>query len=420
MTSRLRPVIGGAVGNLVEWYDWFAYSSFALYFAEVFFPKGDRTAQLLNTAAIFAVGYLVRPLGSWLTGIYADRVGRRAALAVSMLVMGIGSLAIGLTPGYAQIGIWAPILLTLARILQGLSIGGEYAASATYLSEVAGRRHRGFLASFQYVTLILGQLLALVALIVLQATLSPEALTAWGWRIPFFIGALCAVTALWIRVGLPETASFEAARERHARTRTWQLMAQHPKELAIVFGITAAGAVSFYTFSAYMQKFLVNTSGFTKDAATQISALSLVVFMLLQPALGWLSDRVGRRPLLIAFGALGTILTVPLMTTLSTTHDFALALVLVIVSLAILTPYTAISGLYKAELFPTEIRALAVGLPYSLGGLAGGSAEVVALSFKQAGHESWFYWYVTAFMAAAFLIAVFMRDTQIHSRILED
>jgi MHS family alpha-ketoglutarate permease-like MFS transporter len=419
--SRLKAIFGGSIGNLVEWYDWFVYSSFALYFAKEFFPSGDQTAQLLSTAAVFAVGFLVRPIGSWLMGIYCDRHGRRAALVVSMGVMGLGSLAIGVTPGYDRIGILAPVLLILARIAQGLSIGGEYAASATYLSEVADRARRGFWGSFQYVTIVMGQLLALIVLIVLQNVLSPEALSAWGWRVPFIVGALCAFGALFIMLELEETKSFEAIRHRTKKANPWKMMAQHPREIAIVLGLSMGGALGFYTFSTYIQKFLANTSGFSKDSATQITAVAMTWFMLMQPVMGWLSDRVGRRPMLIAFGVGATLMTVPVMTLLAGTDNAVFATLLVIFALTVQSSYTSVSGLYKAELFPTEIRALGVGLPYSIGvSTIGGTAEVVALWLKQQGHESWFYWYVTGFMALCLLTSLLMFDTKKHSKILED
>src|ERR1700676_3428788 len=197
--SRISAVLGGSVGNLVEWFDWYTYSAAALYFAPIFFPKGDQTAQLLQTAAVFAVGFFARPIGAWLMGRYADRVGRKSALTLSVTMMCGGSLVIAATPGAATIGIAAPVILLLARIFQGLSLGGEYGASATYMSEMAGRRHRGFWSSFHYVTLIGGQLVALGVLIVLQHLLSISAMAAWGWRIPFVIGAALAIVALWLR-----------------------------------------------------------------------------------------------------------------------------------------------------------------------------------------------------------------------------
>jgi MHS family alpha-ketoglutarate permease-like MFS transporter len=198
-THRLRSIIGGSAGNLVEWYDWYVYSAFTLYFAPVFFPSASRTAELLNAAAVFAVGFLMRPIGAWLMGIYADRRGRKAGLTLSVGMMCGGSLLIAATPGYAEIGAWAPALLVFARLVQGLSLGGEYGASATYLSEMAGARHRGFYSSFQYVTLISGQLIALIVLLILQAALPEAALERWGWRVPFAIGGLLALSVFYLR-----------------------------------------------------------------------------------------------------------------------------------------------------------------------------------------------------------------------------
>ncbi len=415
----MRSLVGGSIGNLVEWYDWYVYAAFALYFAQSFFPQGDRTAQLLNAAAVFAVGFLMRPIGGWLLGWYADRAGRRAALTLSVLMMSVGSLMIAVTPSYADVGVAAPVLLVLARLLQGLSVGGEYAASATYLSELAGARRRGLIASFQYVTLIAGQLLALGVLLILQKMLTEAELDSWGWRIPFAIGALCAVVAMFLRRGILETDSFVAVsgEERRGSIRT---LLGYRRELVFVLGLTMGGSLAFYTFTTYVQKFLVNTAGWTKASATQLATLTLVVFMLLQPVFGALSDRFGRRPQLIVFGVLGVLGTVPLMTALSGVQSFAQAFLLVMAALTVLSCYTSIGGVFKAELFPANVRALGVGLPYAIGvSLFGGTAEYVALKFKAVGHETWFYWYVTACLGVALLAAIAMPDTRAHSRIIE-
>jgi MHS family alpha-ketoglutarate permease-like MFS transporter len=416
---RLRSILGGSAGNLVEWYDWYAYAAFTLYFADDFFPGGDRTAQLLSTAAIFAVGFFARPLGAWLMGLYADRRGRKAAMIVSVALMSLGSLIIAFCPNYERIGAAAPAVLLIARIIQGLSLGGEYGTSATYLSEMAGRERRGFWSSFQYVTLIAGQLIALGVLMVLQATLHEADLEAWGWRIPFFIGAVLAVSVLWLRRGLEETPSFKA--RTGEKGGALRLILGHPKETLVVMGLTAGGTLAFYTYTTYVQKFLVNTSGFSKVAATQITALAIFVFMLVQPLFGLLSDRVGRRPVMIAFGVLGVICTWPIMTALAGARDPGVAFILVMAALLIVSGYTSVNAVVKAELFPTEVRALGVALPYAIANaLFGGTAEYVALWFKGIGRETWFYGYVTAMIALSLLVYVFMRDTRRHSRILED
>jgi MHS family alpha-ketoglutarate permease-like MFS transporter len=411
---RLRNIIGGSAGNLVEWFDWYAYAAFTLYFAPVFFPDEDPTAQLLSAAAVFAVGFLMRPIGAWIMGVYADHKGRKAGLTLSVSLMCAGSLIIGCAPGYAQIGIAAPILLLFARLLQGISVGGEYGSSATYLSEMATPKHRGFWSSFQYVTLISGQLLALLLLIVLQRTLSTEALGSWGWRIPFFVGALLAVVVFWLRRRLDETAAFKAEDVRTApKSSALQLVMKHPKEALMVLGLTAGGTLAFYTYTTYLQKFLVNTSGFSKTTATEISAGALLIYMLLQPAVGALSDRIGRRPVMIAFGVLGVLCTVPIMSALAVTTNAYAAFALALTALVIVSGYTAINAVVKAELFPAHIRALGVALPYAIANaLFGGTAEYVALWFKLEGAESRYFWYVTVMIGVSLLVFVFMRDTK--------
>nr|WP_305119252.1 MFS transporter [Tahibacter harae] len=421
-TQRLRSIFSGSVGNLVEWYDWYVYTAFALYFAPVFFPSGDQTAQLLNTAAVFAVGFLMRPLGGLLLGQYADRHGRKAALVLSVLLMCGGSLLIALTPGYAQIGVAAPVLLLFARLLQGLSVGGEYGASATYLSEMASREHRGFWSSFQYVTLIMGQLLALAVLILLQRVLlTPQQLHDWGWRIPFGIGALAALVSLYLRRSMRETESFQGQSAARRSRRQIQELLRHPRELLTVVGLTLGGTLAFYTFTTYMQKYLVVSAGMSKDDATAVSAAALFVFMLLQPLVGALSDRIGRRPLLIGFGVLGTLGTVPLFAALEAGVTPLQAFGLIVLALAAVSGYTAINAVVKAELFPVEVRALGVGLPYALTvSLFGGTAEYLALWFRSQGLEAGFYWYVTACIGVSLLVYVFTADTRRTSRIDRD
>jgi MFS transporter, MHS family, alpha-ketoglutarate permease len=416
---RLRNIVGGSAGNLVEWFDWFAYAAFTVYFAPVFFPEGSSTAQLLATAAIFAVGFLMRPIGAWVMGVYSDRKGRKAGLTLSVSLMCAGSLIIAITPGYATIGVLAPALLLLARMMQGLSVGGEYGSSATYLSEMATARHRGFWSSFQYVTLISGQLLALALLIVLQRTLGEEALEAWAWRIPFFVGAGLAVIVFWLRRGLDETREFQT--RTGPKSTALELILRHPKEALIVIGLTAGGTLAFYTYTTYLQKFLVNTSGFTKAQATEISAAALLIFMLLQPAVGALSDHVGRKPVMISFGILGVFCTVPIMTSLAATDSPFTAFLLALSALVIVSGYTAINAVVKAELFPAHIRALGVALPYAIANAVfGGTAEYVALWFKLDGRESLYFWYVTAMIGLSLITYVTMRDTKERSLIRED
>lgn len=418
--SRVRSLVGGSVGNLVEWYDWYVYSAFALYFSKSFFPQGDTTAQLLNTAAVFAIGFLMRPIGGWWLGKYADVRGRKAALTLSVLLMCTGSLLIAVVPPYAVIGVWAPVVLVGARLLQGLSVGGEYGTSATYMSEMATAKHRGFTASFQYVTLIMGQLLALGVLLVLQATMSDTDLNGWGWRIPFAVGAVLAVVALWLRRSIDETHSFEVLPASERRGIASELL-KHPRALLTVLGLTAGGSLGFYTFTTYMQKFLVNSAGWSKADATSVSAVSLLVFMVLQPLFGALSDRFGRRPQLIVFATLGVLGTIPMLTRLAVASDWMTGFWLIMAALVVMSCYTAISGLVKAELFPAHIRALGVGLPYGIAvSVFGGSAEFVALKFKDMGHESWFFVYVTVMFGVALVSAWALPETRDETLIADE
>jgi MHS family alpha-ketoglutarate permease-like MFS transporter len=419
--GRIKSIVGGSAGNLVEWYDWYAYSVLTIYFAPVFFPKEDKTAQLLSAAAIFAVGFLMRPIGAWLMGIYSDRHGRKSGLALSVALMAGGSLLIAVSPTYARAGAIAPAVLVIARMLQGLSVGGEYGASATYLSEMALRNRRAFWASFQYFTLIGGQLLALAVVVLLQLAMSEQELQEWGWRLAFGVGALLAIAVYILRTRLAETDSFKNLGGDRQASSAAGLWRRHPREFLIVAAISGGGSAAFYAYTTYMQKFLTNTSGFSRPTATAIMTVALVAFMLIQPLWGMAADRWGRKPILYVFGVGGILVSVPIFSAISRASAPGLALALVLTPLALLGAYTSISGLIKAELFPASIRTLGVALPYAVGNtLFGGTAEYVALWFKQAGVESGFYWYLTALIAMATAGFVMLPETRTNSLIEED
>jgi MFS transporter, MHS family, alpha-ketoglutarate permease len=417
MRRRIKAIFIGSVGNLVEWYDFYAYAAFALYFAGAFFPNSDPVVQQLNAALLFAAGFLVRPLGGWLFGYLADNFGRRGALMLSVTLMCFGSLMIAVTPTYATIGILAPILLAVARIIQGLSLGGEYGTSATYLTEMADHRNRGFYSSFQYVTLIGGQICALIVLLLLQRVfLTGEEIRAWGWRIPFFIGALLAVVALIMRRNLHETEAFEAAKKIVTRTSSIRALLKYPREVMLVVGLTAGGTAAFYTYTTYMQKFLKLSVGLTDNQTTMVTLSSLVFGIILQPIYGAISDRIGRKWLLIGFGISGVLFTIPILTTLQSAKGPLAAFLLIAAAWMIVSGYTSINAVVKAELFPTKVRAIGVGLPYALTvSIFGGTVDSVALSFKSLGHESRFYYYLTGMIGISLVVYLFMRDTKADS-----
>ena len=405
-SKRIFAIVGASSGNLVEWFDFYVYAFCAIYFAPAFFPSDDPTVQLLNTAGVFAAGFLMRPIGGWLFGRVADRHGRKNSMMISVLMMCAGSLVIACLPTYASIGAWAPALLLAARLFQGLSVGGEYGTTATYMSEVALRGQRGFFASFQYVTLIGGQLLAVLVVVILQQVLSEDELRAWGWRIPFVIGAAAAVISLLLRRSLEETSSAETRQDKDAGS-IGGLFRNHGAAFITVLGYTAGGSLIFYTFTTYMQKYLVNTAGMSTKSASFVMTGALFVYMCMQPLFGMLSDRIGRRNSMLLFGALGTLFTVPLLMALKTVSSPFMAFVLITLALCIVSFYTSISGLVKAEMFPAQVRALGVGLAYAVANaMFGGSAEYVALGLKTLGMENTFYWYVTAMMAIAFLFSL--------------
>jgi MFS transporter, MHS family, alpha-ketoglutarate permease len=420
-TNRLKSIVAGSAGNLVEWYDWFAYATFSIYFAPVFFPKGDATAQLLNTAAIFAAGFLMRPIGAWVMGIYGDKHGRKAGLTLSVIMMAAGSLMIAFAPTYATAGVAAPVMLVVARMIQGLSVGGEYGSSATYLSEMAPADRRGFWSSFQYATLSGGQLLAIITALVLQATLSEVQLGDWGWRIPFVIGAMLAVCVYLLRRTMTETKSFAGIDQKREHSSLRILWRDHRKACILVAMMSGGGGLASYAFTTYMLKYLINSAGFDKRTATLIIAAALVWSFCLQPIAGMLADRFGRKPLLFIAGIGVSLVAVPVYTLLGTTTSPWVALGIILVPITLHGGYTANNAMVKAELFPAPVRALGVAFPYAVGNtLLAGTLEYVALWFKSAGHESGFFWYVAAMVGMTVVAYVMLPETKTAGLIRED
>jgi MHS family alpha-ketoglutarate permease-like MFS transporter len=403
--ARLKSIIGGSAGNLVEWYDWFAYATFSIYFAPLFFPEGDLTAQLLNTAAIFAAGFLMRPIGAWIMGIYGDKHGRKA----------------GLTLSYAQAGMAAPAILVVARMVQGLSVGGEYGSSATYLSEMAPASRRGFWSSFQYATLSGGQLLAILVALLLQATMSEAQLGDWGWRIPFVIGSILALCVYLLRRTMTETKSFATIDQTHQHSSLKMLWRDHKRSCILVAVMSGGGGLASYAFTTYMLKYLINTAGFEKQTATLIIAGVLVWSFCLQPIAGMLADRFGRKPLLFVAGVGVALVAVPVYTLVGQATSPIVAWALILIPITLHGGYTANNAMVKAELFPAHIRALGVAFPYAVGNtIFAGTLEYVALWFKSAGNESGFFWYVTACVGATVIAYWMLPETREKGLIVED
>ena len=414
----IANTLKGSAGNLIEWYDLYVYSAFSSYFASYFFNGKDPVQAQIDAYLTFALTFLMRPVGSWYFGRFADRRGRRAALTVSVSLMGVGSLLVAILPGIAQIGVWSTVLMYASRLLQGFSVGGEYGTSATYMSEVATAKRRGFFSSFQYVTLVGGQVLALLALVILQSVLPEGDLKAWGWRIPFALGAVAALVVLWLRRTMDETIPKEQVRAAEAHAAVVQpgaepgtlklLFTKHWRPFVVVVLLTMGGTCAFYLFTTYILSFMNNVSHLSKTQTSVINFWALFVFMLLQPVFGLLSDKIGRRPQLIIFGVLGTLFTWPIMATLAGVKDPMIAFWLMLAGLVIVVNYTSISALVKAELFPSSIRALGVGLGYAVANsLFGGTVPFIGEWLSSSGHKEWLFAYVTITIAISLVVYIF-------------
>jgi MHS family alpha-ketoglutarate permease-like MFS transporter len=412
--QRIRGVLGACSGNLIEWFDFYVYSATSIYFAASFFPSGDQVSQLLAAAIIFAVGFFMRPLGGWIFGRMADRKGRRYSMLLSIGLMCIGSFLVAILPTYAQIGVAAPILLMLCRMLQGLSVGAQYGTGATYLSEVGSKGRRGLLGSLQYVTLIGGQLLALTVLGVLQLLLTTEEMMAWGWRVPFAIGALGGVVLLLMRSVIKETATKESMKNKDAGSIR-VLWVGHRRAVILILLFTCGGSLYFYTFTTYMQKFLVLSAGIPAATVSWIMTAALLCYALMQPLMGWVCDKIGSKANMLISTGLAMLCSAPLLYALEAVRDPVRAFSLVMIGLTIGAFYTAISGYVKADMFPIAVRALGVGLPYAVGNaMFGGTAESVALHLRQRGIDDAFFWYVGGINALAFLASLAMPNLRRH------
>ncbi|CAL9382854.1 Alpha-ketoglutarate permease [Streptomyces sp. enrichment culture] len=406
----VRQLLAASVGNAVEWYDWYAYTFLATYIADQVFPESadNSLVPLLSTFAVFAVGFFMRPVGGLLMGAIADRRGRRAALTVTILLMGGSSLLVGLTPTYAAAGVLAPVVLVLARLLQGLSVGGEFAASTTFLVESAGPGRRGLFSSFQYVSTTAGQLVASGIATLLVDTLSEDRMNGWGWRVPFVFGAVLSLVGFWIRQGAQETRSTE--QQRAPRPALFEALRRHPRESLLICGITAGGTIAYYAWTSYLPTYAELNAGVAKSDALLAGTISLAFFGLLQPLGGLLSDRFGRRPLLLFFGVGFALLSVPLLHSL---HDsFAVLLLVQCAGMVLLTGFTSISAAVNAEVFPPRVRAAGIGFPYSLTvALFGGTAPYVGTLFKDLGHSGLFPWYVAVLCLLSSLVYLRLPET---------
>ncbi|RKG40998.1 MFS transporter [Acinetobacter rongchengensis] len=394
--DRVMAIVGAASGNLVEWFDFYIYAAFAIYFTHALTaPDMSDSSKAIYVWGVFAASFFMRPLGSWLFGWIGDTYGRKKSMIISITLMAISSFLFAALPTYEQVGMAAPFLLLAVRLLQGLSVGGEYGTVATYMSEVALKGQRGFYASFQYVTLSGGQLLASALGVIMLAFMSKEQLMDGGWRIPFIIGGVVAILSFFARRHLKETLP-EDEGQKEGSGSLKALFKHNWKTFLLVVGYTSAGSLCFYIITVYSKTYITSL-GFDDKTVGYMMTIALFVFMCAQPLFGMLSDRIGRRASMMLFSITCAIFIYPVMViAMPYFHGSAVIVTLLLIFLmCLLSFYTSISGLVKAEMFPPYIRALGVGFAYAVGNaIFGGSAPAVALKLKDLGHENTFFIYV--------------------------
>lgn len=404
--NRIRSIVAASSGNLVEWFDFYIYAFSAVYFAHHFSASDNPTIQQINAFGVFALGFFMRPIGSYIFGSLGDKIGRKSTMVISIILMTLGSFMIAALPTRDVVGNWAVLFLLIARLIQGLSVGGEYGIAATYLSELASERKKGFYSSFQYVTLIGGQLLAVFTITIMLFCFSGEEMRDWAWRILFVIGGCLALCSLVVRKLMKESVH---DLHKYSDRGTFKALMRSWKSLLFVFGITCGGSLAFYTITTYTKTFMTNSAGFDEEVANHIMLLGLLVLMLIQPLFGHLSDKIGHKNFLIIFGALSFVGIYPLFMLLKGTTNPYYAFCLILGLFMILSFYTSVAGIFKARLFPVYVRALGTGFGFAIpNAIFGGSAPYVALQFKNAGIENGFFVYVAVMVAIVFVVAILL------------
>src|SRR5882757_3298142 len=409
-SQRRRAITAVTIGTVLEYYDWIAYGVFAVYFAPQIFRAEDTTSALLQSAVVFAVGFLVRPLGGILLGRIGDRYGRKRALVISVVLTTAGTLLVAVVPTYDSAGLVGPIMLSVARIVQGIAYGGEYGTVATTLREIAPPDRRGRYSSV--IMVAVGQILAICVLLVLTVFLNSAQMREFGWRIPFVLAALGALVVVFLRRRMEETPTFVHAAEATdpgSRGSLADLVRYNPRSVALGILMVGGANVSIYTWTVYIQKFLVNTVGLSVGRASTEVIVVLLVFGGTQPLWGYLADRFGIFRI-AAFGLVGTaIVPIPLFYAMIGTDSSTAAMILPLLAVLPITVYCAVQQDMLTSLFPAERRVLGTGLTQSIGiALFGGTTELIALSFKSAGHEVGHFIYVAAMGGLALLAAALL------------
>lgn len=409
--GRRRAIAAAVIGNLLEWYDFAIYGYLATIVAHVFFPPGDEMAALLATFATFGIGFVVRPLGGVLIGRLADTRGRKAALTLTMFLMAAGTVLIGLLPTYAQIGMLAPLALVVARLVQGFAAGGEWGGSTAFIVEWAPARRRGLYGSLQQSSVAAGLLLGSGTAALCSTLLTPEAMESWGWRVPFLLGGLLAPVGVYIRRNIDETPAFEAAREANASdpagTEPPVLLAARALGFAVIW------TVAYYIMLSYMPTFTQKYAGLSRSEALWSNTVGLVVLVCAVPLFGWLSDRVGRKPLLLACCLSFAVLCYPLFGLMLSHPSWGLVVAIQVLFAIMIATFSGPGPAAIAEIFPTRLRSTWMSAGYSLAvALFGGFAPFIATwLIARSGSPIAPTWYVIAAALVSMVVIVRLRET---------
>lgn len=411
-----KTIFKAAIGNFIEWYDFYVYSATSLYFSSQFFPSnGDKVLELLKAASVFFVGFLMRPIGAWLFGSLADKYGRKCSILIAVILMGSSAFFTSILPTYSSIGIWGALFLSLFRIMQGLSAGGQYGSIAAYISESSIRQIRCCYASFQAMTLVIGMLGASLVVYLLSNWLTDQQLENWGWRIPFFIGAIISIFGYFIQSSLTEDDSSNNEKPKEAGNIKI-LFKDYKKTFLLISGYTAAGSLTFYTFTTYMRSYLYTTTGFNKEATQAIVVGALFVYMLSLPLFGMLGDKIGTRACLRWWSGISIFIVIPLLNIIGTTHSYFIAFICIVILLLVSALYYSVSNIVKAEMYPAHMRALGVAFSHAVANaIFGGSASMVALYLKDIGYGYLFGYYVTFMLIIAAISSWLMPDARKYS-----
>ena len=409
----IKTLVSASIGNAVEWFDWTVYATFVVYFAGQFFPSENEALALIGATSTYALAFFFRPLGGYVLGRFADLRGRKAGMLVTILLMAGGSLVIAVLPTYDAVGWLAPILLLLARIAQGMSLGGEVSNASAYLAEIAPPSRRGRYSAFFYISTGTALLAASLMGVLLTSLLTEDQLQAYGWRIAFGVGGLLGFIGMWLRRSLVETDQFEdnAAKARATKNPLMQTIRHHPRAVLQLCAFTLLSTLSYYTFFSALTPFAINFRGADGNDVFIALSIGTALFVALCYPFGALSDRVGRKPQMLVWSGATAVLVIPL-SFLVQDNLFSLAVVFS-VGLGLYAMMASLAPAVMSELFPTELRATGIGSWYNLTvALFGGTAPLVITTLSDAGHPVFFFVYVAVAAAIAFGVILTLKETK--------